>query len=168
VALTGTSFACDKITDRLKHKTGGSVIKQRLLGVALALATATLAAQAPKPAAAAARPKDPPPTAAPKTATPPSQKAQSPYVPAIMQKTVTVAGCLKRGTDWELTDATVAGQKDKATYKLEGISPARLSLFVGKRIEATGALAGDGKPAAGKNLPRFEATAVKEAAGGCP
>ena len=138
------------------------MIKQSLFGVALALATATLAAQAPKPATAAARPKP-----APKTATPPSEKGQKPYVPAIMQKTVTVAGCLKHDPDWELTDATVTGQKDKATYKLEGISSARLSLFVGKRIEATGALQDDGKPATGKNLPRFEATAVKEATGSC-
>src|SRR5256885_5310997 len=107
--------------------------KQLLCGVPLALAAATLAAQAPKPATAAAKPNT-----APKTAVAEGQKAQSPYVPAIMQKTVTVAGCLKRDPDWELTDATVAGQKDKATYKLEGISAARLSLFVGKRIEATG------------------------------
>jgi hypothetical protein len=138
------------------------MIKQSLFGVALTLATATLAAQAPKPATAAAKPKT-----APKTATPESEKAQSPYVPAIMQKTVTVAGCLKRDPDWELTDATVTGQKDRATYRLEGISSARLSLFVGKRIEATGALQDDGKPATGKNLRRFEATAVKEATGNC-
>ena len=137
------------------------MIRQSLFGVALALAAATLAAQAPKPATAAAKPK-----AAP-TATPQSEKAQSPYVPAIMQKTVTVAGCLKHDPDWELTDATVTGQKDKATYKLEGISSARLSLFVGKRIEATGAIQDDGKRVTGKNLERFEATAVKEATGGC-
>ena len=137
------------------------MIRQSLFGVALALAAATLAAQAPKPATAAAKPK-----AAP-TATPQSEKAQSPYVPAIMQKTVTVAGCLKHDSDWELTDATVTGQKDKATYKLEGISSARLSLFVGKRIEATGAIQDDGKPVTGKNLKRFEATAVKEATAGC-
>ena len=138
------------------------MIKQSLFGVALALATATLAAQAPKPTTAAAQPKP-----APKTAKPPSAKGQNPYVPAIMQKTVTVAGCLKHDPDWELTDATVTGQKDKATYKLEGISSARLSLFIGKRVEATGALQDDGKPATGKNLPRFEATAVKEATGSC-
>jgi len=138
------------------------MIKQSLFGVALALATATLAAQAPKPTTAAAQPKP-----APKTATPKSEKSQNPYVPAILQKTITVAGCLKHDPDWELTDATVTGQKDKATYKLEGISSARLSLFVGKRIEATGALQDDGKPATGKNLPRFEATAVKEATGSC-
>ena len=137
------------------------MIKQTLFGVALALATVTLAAQAPKPATAAAKPKNAPTTAAPKSATPSSQKAQNQYLPAIMQKTVTVAGCLKRDPDWELTDATVAGQKDKATYRLEGISPARLSLFVGKRIEATGALQEAGKSATGKSLPRVEATAVK-------
>jgi len=138
------------------------MIKQRLFGVALALATAALAAQAPKPTTAAAKPKS-----APKTAAPQPQKAQNPYVPAIMQKTVTVAGCLKRDKEWELTDATVTGQKNTATYKLEGISPARLTLFVGKRIEATGALQDDGKLATGKDLPRFEATAVKEATGTC-
>ena len=138
------------------------MIKQSLFGVALALATAALAAQAPKPTTAATQSKP-----APKTATPQPEKAQSPYVPAIMQKTVTVVGCLKHDPDWELTDATVTGEKDKATYKLEGISPARLSLFVGKRIEATGALQDGGKPATGKHLPRFEATAVKEATGSC-
>ena len=138
------------------------MIKRSLFGVVLALATATLAAQAPKPATPAAKPKT-----APKTAAPQSEKAQSPYVPAIMQKTVTVTGCLKRDPDWELTDATVTGQKDKATYKLEGISSARLSLFVGKRIEANGAIQNDGKPSTAKSLPRFEATAVKEATGNC-
>jgi hypothetical protein len=78
-----------------------------------------------------------------------------------------VSGCLTRGSDWELTDATLAGQQNKTTYKLEGISGARLSLFVGKRIEATGALQGEVRTG-GKNLPRFEATAVQEATGTCP
>ena len=149
------------------------MIKQRLLRVALAVATAagvapraivTLTAQASKPSTTARKPATP----ATKPATPQSQKAQNRYVPAIMQeKMITVAGCLKHDPDWELTDATVTGQKDKATYMLEGISPARLSLFVGKRIQATGAFQSEGKSATGKNLPRFEATAVQEATGSC-
>lgn len=139
------------------------MIKQSLFGMALALATATLAAQAPKPTTASQKPT----AAAPKTAAPQTQKDQNRYVPAIEQKLVTVSGCLKRGSDWELTDATIADQKEKATYKLEGIGEARLSLFVGQRIQATGALEDGGKSVTGKTLPRFEATAVKEATGTC-
>ena len=149
------------------------MIKQRLLSVALAVATAagvapraivTLTAQASKPSTTARKPATP----AAKPATPQSQKAQNRYVPAIMQeKMITLAGCLKLDPDWELTDATVAGEKDKATYKLEGISAARLSLFVGKRIQATGVFQDEGKAATGKNLRRFEATAVREATGSC-
>ena len=140
------------------------MIRQSLFGMALALATATLAAQAPKPTTASPKPT----TAAPRTATPQPQKDQNGYVPAIEQKLVTVSGCLKRNSDWELTDATVGDQKEKGTYKLEGIGEARLSLLLGQRIQATGALQGGGKAAAtGKSLPRFEATAVKEATGTC-
>jgi hypothetical protein len=138
------------------------MIQRTLVGMALALATATVAAQAPTPKTAAK-----PATATPKTAAPQPPKAENRYVPAIMEKSVTVSGCLKGGSDWELTDATLAGQTGKATYKLEGIGEARLSLFVGKRIQATGALQDEGKPAAGKSLPRFEATAVQEATGSC-
>jgi hypothetical protein len=143
------------------------MIKQSLFSVALALATATVTAQAPKPTTAAPKPA----TATAKPAAEPPT-GQNRYVPAIMQlKLVTVTGCLKRGSDWELTNATLAGQQTKTTYKLEGISGARLSLFVGKRVEATGALQDDGKTT-GKSLPRFEATAVQEptapeAAGSC-
>jgi|SRR6476646_19126 hypothetical protein len=137
------------------------MIKQSLFGVALALATATLAAQAPKPASKPSAPAAKPPAAQP-------APDQNRYVPAIMQqKLITVTGCLKRGTDWELTDATLAGQQTKATYKLQGISGARLSLFEGKRIEATGALQDEAKTTT-KSLPRFEATAVQEATGSCP
>lgn len=140
------------------------MIKQSLISAALALATATLAAQAPKTTPAAPKPAAP----GAKPAAPQPQNTQDRYVPAIMQeKMVTVAGCLKRNQDWELTDATIAGQKDKAAYKLEGIGDARLSLFAGKRVQATGALQNGGK-ATGKNLPRFEATAVQEATGSCP
>ena len=138
------------------------MIKRILVGMALALATATLGAQAPTPKTAGK-----PAAAAPKTAAPQPPKGENRYVPAIMEKSVTVAGCLKGGPDWELTDATLAGQKDKTTYKLEGIGEARLSLFVGKRIQATGALQDEGKPATAKSLPRFEATAVQEATGSC-
>jgi len=50
--------------------------------------------------------------------------------------------------------------------RLEGISPARLSILVGKRVEVTGAFQGDIKTT-GKEMPRFEATAVVEATGNC-
>jgi hypothetical protein len=137
------------------------MMQRSLFGMALVLATATLAAQAPKPA-----PARKPAAAAPK-APPAKPETDSRYVPAIMQdKMITIDGCLKKGTDWQLTDATLAGQKDKTTYKLEGISAARLSLFVGKRVQATGALQ-DGGTAAGKTPLRFEATAVQEATGSC-
>jgi hypothetical protein len=139
------------------------MIRGSLLGVALALAATTLAAQAPKPAAPARKPA----TATSKAAPARPQKTESRYVPAIMQeKMITVDGCLKNGPDWQLTDATLAGQKEKTTVKLEGISSARLSLFVGKRVQATGALQEQGDPA-GKGPARFEATAVQEATGSC-
>jgi hypothetical protein len=140
------------------------MMKQMLLGVAVGLVTVTVTAQAPKPPTTARKPA----TTAPKPPATQPQKTENRYVPAIMQeKMVTLAGCLKRDSDWELTDATLGDQKDKATYKLEGISAARLSLFVGKRVQATGALQDDGKGGSGKNLPRFEATAVQEATGSC-
>jgi hypothetical protein len=156
--LTGDGFGCDKIPS------GGGVpmTKQIVFGVAVALATATLAAQAPNPATTAKKPA----TAAPKATQP--EKTENRYVPAIMQdKMVTVAGCLKRDPDWQLADATVTGQTEKATYKLEGLSAARLSLFVGKRVEATGAFQDESKTANGKTLRRFEATAVQETKGSC-
>ena len=109
------------------------------------------------------------------------------YVPAIMQeRTMTVTGCLQKNQGWVLTGATLAGQKDTATYKLEGIGDARLALFEGKRIEVTGAMpfasASAGGPpktaaappatasasaSASKSLTVFEATAVKAATGAC-
>jgi len=112
-------------------------------------------------------------------------------LPAIMQeRTTTISGCLQKNQDWVLTGATLANQKETATYKLEGIGDARLALFENKRIEATGvthpagstapakAAAAGAKPAApagarpvaasaAKALPIFEATAVKEGTGAC-
>ena len=111
-------------------------------------------------------------------------------LPAIMQeRTTTISGCLQKNQDWVLTGATLANQKETATYKLEGIGDARLALFENKRIEATGvthpaagtkpagAASAGAKPAApagakpaaasSKSLPVFEATAVKEGTGGC-
>ena len=104
-------------------------------------------------------------------------------LPAIMQeRTTTISGCLQKNQDWVLTGATLANQKEAATYKLEGIGDARLALFENKRIEATGVThpAGGSKPAgasaagakpaaasASKALPVFEATAVKEGTGAC-
>jgi hypothetical protein len=110
-------------------------------------------------------------------------------LPAIMQeRTTTISGCLQKNQDWVLTGATLANQKETATYKLEGIGDARLALFENKRIEATGvthpaagakpagAASAGAKPApagarptaaSSKALPVFEATAVKEGTGGC-
>ena len=101
--------------------------------------------------------------------------------PAIMQERMTtLTGCLQRQPDWVLTDATFAGQKEAATYRLEGIGEARLLVLVDKKVEATGAIvdaarppashAPAGTPAAGgtgQPLPRFEATAVREVAPAC-
>jgi hypothetical protein len=137
--------------------------------VLAALATATLGAQ----------------TAAPAKTQPAATNhgTGDRYVPAIMQeRTMTVTGCLQKNQGWVLTGATLAGQKDTATYKLEGIGDARLSLFDGKRIEVTGAMpfasgsaggaaktasAPPASAAASKSLPIFEATAVKAATGAC-
>lgn len=133
------------------------------------LATTTLGAQTAAPA------KTPP------AATPHATGDR--YVPAIMQeRTMTLTGCLQKNQGWVLTGATLAGQKDAASYKLEGVGDARLALFEGKRIEVTGAMpfasasasspakpavASPGPAAATRNLPVFEATAVKEATGAC-
>ena len=101
--------------------------------------------------------------------------------PAIMhERMTTVSGCLQRQTDWVLTGATLAGQKEPATYRLAGIGEARLLVLVDKKVEATGALVDAGKPsghvtsggkaAAGgtrQSLPTFEATAVREVAETC-
>jgi len=163
------------------------MIKQSLFSVALVVATATLAAQAPKPKTAATKPTAP--AAKPAQA----QPANGGYVPAVMQQRMTtLTGCLQHTEDYTLTNAAVAQQGDApaggatapkaaaqpaaaaapaeaaapaAAYKLEGISPARLSLLVGKRVQVTGAFQDQGKGTTGKSLPRFEATAVQEATG---
>jgi hypothetical protein len=145
-----------------------------LCSVALVLAATSLAAQ----------------TATPKATQPPPASTGG-DLPAIMQeRTTTISGCLQKNQDWVLTGATLANQKETATYKLEGIGDARLALFENKRIEATGVThpaAGPGKAAAAstgakpaapgakpapasaaKALPIFEATAVKEGTGACP
>jgi hypothetical protein len=107
----------------------------------------------------------------------------------MQERTTTISGCLQKNQDWVLTGATLANQKETATYKLEGIGDARLALFENKRIEATGvthpagtaparAASAGAKPAApagakptaasaAKALPIFEATAVKEGTGAC-
>ena len=144
-----------------------------LIGAALVLGATSLAAQ----------------TAAP-TKPQPAPEAGRPAVdlPAVMQeRTTTISGCLQKNQDWVLTGATLANQKETATYKLEGIGDARLALFENKRIEATGVThpagsaappraasagakpaAAGAKPAAAANaLPVFEATAVKEGTGAC-
>jgi hypothetical protein len=143
-----------------------------LCSAALVLAATSLAAQ----------------TATPKATEPPPASRAGGDLPAIMQeRTTTISGCLQKNQDWVLTGATLANQKEAATYKLEGIGDARLALFENKRIEATGvthpaggtapasagakpAAPAGGKPAAAsasKALPIFEATAVKEGTGAC-
>src|SRR5688572_1833986 len=68
--------------------------------------------------------------------------------PAIMhERMTTLSGCLQRNQDWVLTGATLTGQKEAATYKLEGIGEARLLVLAGKKVEATGAIVDPGKPA---------------------
>jgi len=129
-----------------------------LLFLALVLATPTLIAQTTKPA-------------------PQPQRAADRYVPAIMHERMqTLSGCLQQNPEWRLTDATLAGQKEAATYKLDGIGEARLLVLAGKQVEATGAIVAaspappGGKPAAGSGgppLPRFEATALREVAATC-
>jgi hypothetical protein len=111
-----------------------------------------------------------------KPAPPPAQT--SPYVPAIMQpRMVTLNGCLQQKEGYILTQATVpaASAKEKeepapsSSYTLEGLSSARLSLLVGKRVTVTGAYldAPATGAAATKAGVRFEATNVTEAEGAC-
>src|SRR4051812_31000444 len=91
------------------------------------LATTPLRAQTAAPAKTA-------PAATPRT-------TADRYVPAIMQeRTTTVTGCLQKNQGWVLTGATLAGQKDTATYTLAGLGDARLALFEGKKVEVTGAM----------------------------
>jgi hypothetical protein len=131
------------------------MFRRNLFFVAFVLATSALAAQTTGPA--------------------PTTK------PAIMhERMLTLSGCLQRNPDWVLTGATLAGQKEAATYRLDGIGEARLLVLVDKKVEATGAIV-DPKPAsgavpsagkstaaaAGQHLPRFEATALREVAATC-
>ncbi len=111
---------------------------RRSLSVALVLATTTLGAQ----------------TTAPNATQQPAAPGGAPraaalrYVPAILQeRMITITGCLQNNEGWVLTGATLAGQQEAGTYKLLGIADARLALFEGKRIEATGALPLAGKAA---------------------
>jgi hypothetical protein len=110
-----------------------------------------------------------------------SQKPQIPekFTPAIMQpRFVVLGGCLQHKNDFILTDAVVAGQGENAkpqpapatTYKVEGLSSARLSLFVGKRVEVSGVYQPPAPAAKGgaEGVARFEATNVNPAEGTCP
>jgi len=100
----------------------------------------------------------------------------------MQERTTTVTGCLQKNQGWVLTGATLAGQKDTATYTLAGLGDARLALFEGKKVEVTGAMSSAAagsvpaktataappvSAASSKKLPVFEGTAVKEATGGC-
>jgi hypothetical protein len=137
-----------------------------------------LAAQKPAPA------KAPPATQKPSPAKTPPAPPQTPagqYVPAILQpRVVTLTGCLQHKTDYLLTEAMIAAASEKekpqpapsATYRLEGLSGARLSLLVGKRVEVTGTYqaaapaAKGAKPDAG-GPARFEATNANAVEGSC-
>ena len=161
------------------------MFRRSLFSVALVLATVSLAAQTSKPASQSPKPSQASKadsqgakTGQSKPGTQ-SQQAASRYVPAVMQQRMTtLSGCLRQNKqDYTLTDVKVSQQGDAArsetasaaaSYTLEGISAARLSLLVGKRVDVTGAFQEDPKAAAGsKSAPRFEATAVVEASGSC-
>ena len=142
-----------------------------LAGVALVLAAVPLGAQSPtqKPA--------------PAKVTPSTQGGATPYVPAIMRpRMVLLTGCLQHKEDYVLTEATLAEQGGKEgaqaesapapapAYRLEGISAARLSMLVGKRVQVSGAYQGGDQtksPGADGTPPRFEATNVTEIEGAC-
>ena len=162
------------------------MFRNSLFSVALVLATVSLAAQTSKPASSTQKPSqatksDTQTQNSAKTAKPaaPASPASSRYVPAVMQQRMTTLnGCLRQtNQEYSLTDAKVSQQGDVAqsgtapaatSYKLEGISPARLSMLVGKRVNATGAFQAEAKAgAAAKQAARFEATAVVEATGSC-
>ena len=127
------------------------MFRRKLLLVALVLATPALNAQTARPA--------------PQTRTPDRT------VPAIMhERMITLSGCVQRSPDWVLAGAALTGQKETASYKIEGIGEARLLVLVGKKVDATGVILDAGKPAAAgaaQPLPRFEATAIREVAATC-
>jgi hypothetical protein len=138
-----------------------------LTAVALVLSASSLAAQTPTQKPAPVKPAAPAQT--------------SPYVPAIMQqRLVTLVGCLQQKGTYILVDAAVAPPSEKEkpapapapSYQIEGLSGARLSLLVGKRVTINGAYQesnpGKGGAAGTSALPRFEATNASEAAGTCP
>jgi hypothetical protein len=72
--------------------------------------------------------------------TAPTLTAQAPKPAVMHERMVTVSGCLQRNGEWLLSGATLAGQKESATYKLEGIGEARLLVLAGKKVDATGAI----------------------------
>jgi hypothetical protein len=136
-----------------------------LTAVALVLGASSLAAQAPTQKPAPVKPAAPAQT--------------SPYTPAIMQpRLVTLVGCLQQKGTYILVDAAVAPPSEKEkpspapapSYLIEGLSAARLSLLVGKRVTINGAYqeapTGKGSAAGTTTLPRFEATNATEVAGG--
>lgn len=137
-----------------------------LTAVALVLTASTLAAQAPAQKPAPVKPAAPAETL--------------PYKPAIMQpRLVTLTGCLQQKGNYILVDAAVAPatEKEKPTpasassYQIEGLSGARLSLLVGKRVNINGvyqeAPVGKGGTTNANALPRFEATNATEVEGAC-
>ncbi len=148
------------------------MIRRGLVTLALVLATAPLAAQTAPPGAKGQK------------SAVPQQRATTQYVPAVMQQRMaTLAGCIQQEReqgDYVLAGAKLSQQGDVAqgtqgagatvatTYRIEGISGARLSVLVGKHVDVTGAFQGDPKQAPAKgNLPRFEATNVVESEGSC-
>jgi hypothetical protein len=135
-----------------------------LTAVALVLCAVSVAAQAPAEKPAPVKPAPSPQTL--------------PYSPAILQpRQVTLTGCLQQKGTYILVDAAVAPAtaKEKPTpapassYQIEGLSGARLSMLVGKRVTINGAYQEASRGKAGTPgstaLPRFEATNANEAEG---
>jgi hypothetical protein len=137
--------------------------------MALVFAAATLGAQTAKPGAN-------------------QTQEPAPYVPAVMQaRMAKLSGCLQQkqdtyilsgvtlaqagaaaGTDVQtragVAKADAAKPEIASTYTVEGLSPLRLTLYVGKRVEVTGAFQ---SAAAANGMPRFEATDLTELEGTC-
>jgi hypothetical protein len=137
------------------------MFKPLLFSMALALAAGALAAQT------AQKPKPSPPPA--------QQGSTVQHAPAIMQpRLARLTACLQEKNGYILTEVKIVEQgattvEPAPVYRVEGISGARLSVLVGKRVEVQGAFRP--APAAAKTKaeeqPRFEAINVTEVSGEC-
>jgi hypothetical protein len=102
-------------------------------------------------------------------------KAAGGALPAVAQEhLITIRGCLQHDHDYMLTNVSASDEDKSASaslassYRLEGLSDARLSLLVGQRVDVTGApRATDSASVTAKTpagAPWFEATAAHEIA----